>query len=102
MRLSMAAAGSASSSPPTPPLHLKTLMDVPLGGHATRLDYASVDAERQLLFIAHLGDGEVIAVDTDSHRLLKRIPNVAQVHGVLAIPELGRGLGLAYGTHAEV
>src|SRR5260370_18864443 len=102
MLLSMAAAGPASSSPPTPPLHLKTLMDVPLGGHATRLDYASVDAERQLLFIAHLGDGEVIAVDTDSHRLLKRIANVAQVHGVLAIPELGRVYASATGTNEVV
>src|SRR5258708_7926807 len=102
MLLSMAAAGPASSSPPTPPLHLKALMDVPLGGHATRLDYASVDAERQLLFIAHLGDGEVIAVDTDSHRLLKRIANVAQVHGVLAIPELGRVYASATGTNEVV
>src|SRR5258707_9416031 len=102
MLLSMAAAGPASSSPPTPPLHLKTLMDVPLGGHATRLDYESIDAERQLLFIAHLGDGEGIAVDTDSHRLLKRIANVAQVHGVLAIPELGRVYASATGTNEVV
>jgi YVTN family beta-propeller protein len=77
-------------------------MDVPLGGRATRLDYASVDPDRKLLFIAHLGDGEVIVVDTDSHRLLKRIANVAQVHGVLAIPELGRVYASATGTNEVV
>jgi hypothetical protein len=75
--LTMAAA--TNSAAPTPPLRLKTLMDVPLGGRATRLDYASVDADRQLLFIAHLGDGEVIVVDTEAHRLVKRIANVAAV-----------------------
>jgi YVTN family beta-propeller protein len=90
------------ASTPTPPLHLNTLMDIPLGGRATRLDYASVDAGRQLLFIAHLGDGEVIVVDTDAHRLLKRIANVSQVHGVLAIPELGRVYASATGTNEVV
>ncbi len=77
-------------------------MDVPLGGRATRLDYASVDAERQLLFIAHLGDGEVIVVDTRTHRLVKRIAHVSQVHGVLAVPELGRVYASATGTNEVV
>jgi DNA-binding beta-propeller fold protein YncE len=95
----VAAATSATS---TPPLRLKTLMDVPLGGRATRLDYASVDADRHLLFIAHLGDGEVIVVDTAEHRLVKRIAHVSQVHGVLAIPELGRVYASATGTNEVV
>ncbi len=93
---------AAASTAPTPPLRLKPLIDVPLGGRATRLDYASVDAERQLLFIAHLGDGEVIVVDTQAHRLVKRITNVSQVHGVLAIPELGRVYASATGTNEVV
>jgi DNA-binding beta-propeller fold protein YncE len=95
-------AAATTSSPSTPPLRLKTLMDVPLDGRATRLDYASVDADRQLLFIAHLGDGEVIVVDTRAHRLVKRIANVSQVHGVLAIPELGRLYASATGTNEVV
>jgi DNA-binding beta-propeller fold protein YncE len=95
-------AAAATSSPSTPPLRLKTLMDVPLGGRATRLDYASVDADRQLLFIAHLGDGEVIVVDTRTHRLVKRIAHVSQVHGVLAVPELGRVYASATGTNEVV
>jgi YVTN family beta-propeller protein len=100
--LFLSAGPSVAASAATPPLHLKTLMDIPLGGRATRLDYASVDAGRQLLFIAHLGDGEVIAVDTEAHRVLKRIANVPQVHGVLAIPELGRVYASATGTNEVV
>ena len=96
----MAVAATPSTS--TLPLHLKTLIDVPLGGRATRLDYASVDADRQLLFIAHLGDGNVIVVDTGAHRLVKRIANVNQVHGVLAISELGRVYASATGTNEVV
>jgi DNA-binding beta-propeller fold protein YncE len=99
---SAATIGASTSPTPAPALHLKTLMDIPLGGHPTRLDYASVDAGRQLLFIAHLGDGEVIVVDTETHRLVKRIANVAHVHGVLAIPELGRVYASATGTNEVV
>jgi YVTN family beta-propeller protein len=95
-------AGAASSSAQTPPLDLKTVVDLPLGGHATRLDYASVDADRGLLFIAHLGDGEVIVVDTRAPRVVKRIADVSQVHGVLAIPELGRVYASATGTNEVV
>jgi DNA-binding beta-propeller fold protein YncE len=100
--LTMTAAVTANSAAPTPALRLETLLDVPLGGRATRLDYASVDADHHLLFIAHLGDGEVIVIDTETHRLVKRIANVAQVHGVLAIPELGRVYASATGTNEVV
>jgi DNA-binding beta-propeller fold protein YncE len=101
LALSFIAAGAIPATP-TPPLRRKTLMDVPLGGRATRLDYASVDADRNLLFIAHLGDGEVIVVDTGAHRLVKRIANVSQVHGVLAVPELERVYASATGTNEVV
>jgi hypothetical protein len=33
--------------PDMPPLHVKSPMDIPPGGRATRLDYASADAGRQ-------------------------------------------------------
>jgi YVTN family beta-propeller protein len=94
-------AGTATGATP-PPLHLKAVADVPLGGRATRLDYASVDAGRQLLFIAHLGDSEVITVDTGARRLVKRIADVSHVHGVLAIPELGRVYASATGANEVV
>src|SRR5882757_6060218 len=94
-------AGNAGASPgaSTPPLRLQLVADVPLGGDSTRLDYASLDADRHLLFIAHLGDSEVIVLDTEARRVVKRIANVGHVHGVLAIPNLGRVYASATGTN---
>jgi hypothetical protein len=46
--------------------------DIPLDGRSTRWDYASIDPARHLLFIAHLGDSEVIAFDTASQRVIAR------------------------------
>ncbi|NPT58434.1 YncE family protein [Paraburkholderia elongata] len=83
-------------------LPLKQVADVPLGGRPTRLDYASVDPDRHLLFIAHLGDGEVVVFDTRAGRVVARIPDVASVHGVLAIPELSRVYASATGSNEIV
>lgn len=79
-------------------LPLKHVADIPLPGRATRLDYESYDPDRHLLFIAHLGDGEVIVFDTHSSRVVGRIPAVSSVHGVLAVPELSRVYASATGT----
>lgn len=79
-------------------LPLAHVADIPLPGRATRLDYASYDPNRHLLFIAHLGDGEVIAVDVNSSRVVARVADVSSVHGVLAIPEISRVYASATGT----
>lgn len=83
-------------------LPLMPVADVPLGGHATRLDYASQDPGRHLLFVAHLGDSAVIVIDTKTQRVVTRIPNISKVHGVLAIPELGRLYASATGSNEVV
>ena len=84
------------------PLPLQPLADVPLGGHATRLDYASVDTHRHLLFIAHLGDSAVIVFDTGTQQLSRRINGISEVHGVLAVPELDTAYASATGTNEIV
>jgi len=76
--------------------------DVPLPGDTSRFDYESIDAERHLLFIAHLGASEVLAFDTQARKVVARIPNVGHVHGVLAIPELHRVYASATGTDEVV
>jgi YVTN family beta-propeller protein len=83
-------------------LPLVPVADVPVGGHTTRLDYASHDLGRHLLFVAHLGDSAVIVFDTKTQRLVTRIPNISKVHGVLAIPELGRLYASATGSNEVV
>jgi len=74
----------------TPPLRLRTIADVPLAGGSSRLDYESLDERTELLFIAHLGAGIVSVFDVKTQRIVANIPHVAGVHGVLAVPTLGR------------
>jgi YVTN family beta-propeller protein len=81
---------------------LQRVEDVPLGGRTTRLDYASYDSGRHLLFIAHLGDSAVIVFDTATQRVISRVAGVSKVHGVLAIPELGRVYASATGINEVV
>ncbi|HUX68149.1 MAG TPA: YncE family protein [Terriglobales bacterium] len=85
-----------------PPLPLRLLRDVPLPGRATRFDYESLDPQTGVLFIAHLGDGHVLAFDTRAGKLVADIPGVAGVHGVLAVPSLGRVYASATGTNQVV
>jgi len=82
------------------PLH--KVAEIPLGGRPTRLDYVSFDPGRHLLYMAHLGDSEVIVFDVNASRVVGRISDVSSVHGVLAIPELGRAYATATGTKEVV
>jgi DNA-binding beta-propeller fold protein YncE len=79
------ACAQASSTLPLKVVHT----DIPLGGKADRLDYESVDPQRRLLFIAHLGSGIVTAFDLRNNRIVTQVPGVPGVHGVLAVPQLG-------------
>jgi YVTN family beta-propeller protein len=76
--------------------------DIPLSGNATRFDYQSIDRKRKLLFIAHLGDGQLVVFDITRQRIVATIPNVARVHGVLVVPELARAYASATGTNEVV
>ena len=71
-------------------LPLQIVADVPLPGDTSRFDYESYDSTRQRLFIAHLGQSEVLAFDTRTRQVVGRVPGIGNVHGVLAVPELGR------------
>jgi DNA-binding beta-propeller fold protein YncE len=83
-------------------LPLRNAGDIVLPGNPTRLDYQSLDVRRHLLFIAHLGDGQVIAVDTKARRVVATIADVSAVHGVLAVPSLGVVYASATGTNEVV
>ncbi|MGR3910820.1 YncE family protein [Burkholderia sp. SR8] len=92
--------GPAQTAPrePVDRLPLTHVTDIPLPGRPTRLDYESYDPGRHLLFIAHLGDDEVIVVDVNASRVVARIAGVSSVHGVLAVPALQRVYASATGT----
>jgi DNA-binding beta-propeller fold protein YncE len=95
-----APAGADDRTASLPLAHV--VADIPLPGRTSRLDYESYDPDRHLLFIAHLGDGEVIVVDVNAARVVGRIAGVASVHGVLAVPELAPVYASATGTDEVV
>lgn len=70
-------------------LPLDHIADIALPGSTARFDYQSFDATRQRLFIAHMGADEILAVDVETHAV-HRIADTPDVHGVLAVPSLGR------------
>ncbi len=83
-------------------VELQSIGDYPLPGRATRWDYMSLDAARSHLFIAHLGDSAIVVVDTTTKAVVATIGNIGEVHGVLAIPELGRVYASATKTNEVV
>jgi DNA-binding beta-propeller fold protein YncE len=98
----VSACSRSSSHPSSSPLPLQPVGEVVLPGDGSRFDYASLDSGRGLLFIAHLGASEVIEVDVHAHRVVRTIPNIAQVHGVLVLPELHRVFATATGHNQMV
>jgi YVTN family beta-propeller protein len=86
--------GTAASSLP-----LTSVTSVPLPGAATRFDYESLDPKTGLLFVAHLAASEVVVYDIKTNRVVTTIPDIDHVHGVLAVPEIGRVYATATGSN---
>jgi len=82
-----------------PGLPLETVATVPLPGASSRFDYESLDPKTNLLFVAHLAASEVVVFNVKTNRVVAIIPKVAHVHGVLAVPQLGRVFATATGTN---
>jgi YVTN family beta-propeller protein len=79
--------------PPASALPLTQVQDIVLPGAASRLDYQALDAGSKRLYIAHLGDGTVHAVDLDHGTVAGTVSGTPSVHGVTFGP--GRHLLLA-------
>jgi YVTN family beta-propeller protein len=62
----------------------------------------SIDPSRARLVLAHLGEDKVVIVDTRGKSVRGQIGKVALVHGVLAVPELGRIYATATGSNELV
>ncbi|MER6123094.1 YncE family protein [Streptomyces sp. NPDC001795] len=85
------------AEPPKEALPLRPVAKVALPGDNSRFDYASLDPDRHLLFIAHLGASQVIEVDVRTNHVVRTIDNLPGVHGVLVVPALHR----VYATATE-
>ncbi len=80
-------------------LPLRTLIDVPLTGGTTRLDYQSLDSENGRLYIAHLGSDLMTVFDVNKQTIVGDVKDLKRVHGVLAVAELHRVYASATGTN---
>jgi outer membrane protein assembly factor BamB len=100
--MSATACSNHSSSQSNAPLRLRAVGEISLPGDNSRFDYASLDAQRGLLFIAHLGAGEVVEIDIRAGRVVRSVPNLSQVHGVLVVGSLSRVYATATGTNQVV
>jgi DNA-binding beta-propeller fold protein YncE len=82
--LALAMVAFAAAPVHATPLPLTEVADVPLPGRATRFDYQWLDADRRLLYIAHLGDGSLVVFDLDAQRVVAEVHGLPSVHGVVA------------------
>jgi DNA-binding beta-propeller fold protein YncE len=86
----------------TPGLPLEHVRDVRLPGRSSRFDYQSTDAASRRLYVAHLGDSALDVIDLDALTVVATVPELANVHGVLAAPAIGQVFASATGTNELV
>jgi DNA-binding beta-propeller fold protein YncE len=97
-----AAVAGCSPSPDDGALPLRQVSELALTGGPVRFDYTALDAERGRLFIAHMGAGELIDVDVDKHDVVRTVPDLPDVHGVIVVPDKHRVYATATGNNQLV
>jgi len=97
-----AAVGACATSTPSGELPLRQVSETPLSGGPVRFDYTALDAARGRLFIAHMGAGELIDVDVHAHAVVRTLPNLPDVHGVIVVPDKHRVYATATGNNQVV
>jgi hypothetical protein len=75
---------AASRAQDPPPLVLEA--KIPLGAVAGRIDHFAFDADRQLLFVAELGNNSVGIVDLKERQVLRRLAGLSEPQGVAYHP----------------
>jgi hypothetical protein len=69
---------------------LQFQQDVPLTGGISRFDYQSFDPQTGMLYIAHMGAGQIIVFNTQQEKVSTILSGFPGVTGVLVVPELHR------------
>lgn len=76
--------------------------EVPLPGPPVRFDYQAVDTAAHRLYVAHMNAGTLLVFDTRAREVVADLPGFPSVHGVIAVPELGKLFATATGDHRVV
>ena len=91
-----------TAAPPPKPAQappLKKVEDVPLPGASVRFDYQSLDLSKHRLYIAHMNADQLVVFDTMKRAVVANLDGFPRVHGVIAVPEMGRVYASATGEH---
>lgn len=81
---------------------LTKVADIPMPGPAVRFDYQSLDAKNGRLYIAHMNADQLVVFDTQKRQVIANLDGFRRVHGVIAVPEIGRVFASATGEHQMV
>jgi len=95
--LILAGVRAGIAQPNQPPL--KKVADIPMPGPAVRFDYQSIDATKGRLYIAHMNADRLVVFDTKKRDVVANLEGFTGVHGVWAVPELGRVYASVTGEH---
>jgi len=83
-------------------LPLRRVSETALTGGAVRFDYTGLDAGRGLLFVAHMGAGQLVEVDVHAHTVVRTLGDLPDVHGVIVVPDKHRVYATATGRDQMV
>jgi DNA-binding beta-propeller fold protein YncE len=86
--------GAASPGPV-----LSKVIDLPLPGQPSRFDYQRLDPEAKRLYFSHMGDGELLVLNTETRELVAHLPGFPRTTGVLVVPGLRKVFVSVPGNH---
>jgi len=78
---------------------LSRLIDLPLPGQPSRFDYQSLDSKAKRLYFSHMGDGELVVLNTDTREIVAHLSGFPRATGVLVVPELRKVFVSVPGNH---
>jgi DNA-binding beta-propeller fold protein YncE len=96
------ALAGCSTSTQSNGLPLRQVSETALSGGPVRFDYTALDGARGRLFIAHMGASELIDVDVHTHAVVRTLPGLSDVHGVIVVPDKHRVYATATGSNQLV
>ena len=72
---------------------------MPLPGLAVRFDYQSIDTSHGRLYLSHMNANQLVVFDVKAQAVVANLDGCARVHGVWAVPELGKVYASVTGDH---